>query len=79
MASGPGTTSGADSDSNVLPFVSGKTSEMSRQQTIREEIELILREQIELAKPDDLAFLEFQVSRIARDIMNRLCLLGVPL
>lgn len=36
-------------------------------------VEEILREEIALAKPDDLAFLESQVSCIARRIVDRLC------
>ncbi len=35
-------------------------------------VEAILREEIELAKPDDLAFLEFQAPRIARRIVRLL-------
>lgn len=35
-------------------------------------VKKILLEQIELAKPDDLAFLESQVSYIARLIVDRL-------
>jgi hypothetical protein len=37
-----------------------------------EMVEAILREAIDLAKPDDLAFLELQVPSIARDIVCRL-------
>jgi hypothetical protein len=36
-------------------------------------VRAILMEQIELAKPDDLAFLESQVDYIARCIVDRLC------
>lgn len=36
------------------------------------EVEAVLREQIELARPDDLAFLESQVPYIARRIVARL-------
>jgi len=39
------------------------------------EIEKILLEKIELAKPDDLAFLEFQAQPIAHEIASRLGLL----
>lgn len=39
------------------------------------EIEKILLEKIELAKPDDLAFLEFQAQLIAHEIASRLGLL----
>lgn len=39
------------------------------------EIEKILREEIDLAKPDDLAFLEFQAPHIARRIALHLGLL----
>ena len=40
--------------------------------TEREIIEAVLREQLDLAKPDDLAFLESQVPYIAGCIMHRL-------
>lgn len=33
-------------------------------------VESILREELDLAKPDDLAFLELQVPRIARRIVD---------
>lgn len=42
-------------------------------------IEKALREQIELAKPDDVAFLEFQAPRIAAVIAARLGWLDGPL
>ncbi len=42
-------------------------------------IEQTLREQFELAKPDDVAFLEFQSPRIAAVIAARLGLLDGPL
>lgn len=38
----------------------------------KEAVEAILREEIDLARPDDLAFLEFQVPHIARRIIDRL-------
>ena len=41
-------------------------------------IEQALREQFELAKPDDVAFLEFQAGRIASVIATRLGLLDGP-
>lgn len=33
----------------------------------------LLNEELELAKPDDVAYLEGQAPRIARDIVRRLC------
>lgn len=39
-------------------------------------VETILREEIDLARPDDLAFLEFQVPRIAQRIIDHLGLQG---
>ena len=39
---------------------------------MRQEVEYILLEQIALAQPDDLAFLESQVRSIAGEIVNRL-------
>lgn len=39
----------------------------------KEAVEAILREEIGLARPDDLAFLESQVPRIASRIVIRLC------
>jgi len=41
-------------------------------------IEGVLRKYIDLAKPDDLAFLEFQAGSIAREVASRLGLLRVP-
>ena len=37
-----------------------------------EQVEDILRQEIDLARPDDLAFLEFQVPRIAQRIVRLL-------
>jgi hypothetical protein len=42
------------------------------------EVEKVLREEVALAKPDDLAFLEFQVPRIALRIVRRLGLRDDP-
>ena len=52
------------------------TSESLEADVIKD-ITQILVEQIELAKPDDLAFLEFQVERIAERIFDHLHLQGV--
>ena len=40
--------------------------------TAVQRVEQILKEEIDLAKPDDLAYLEFQLPRIARDIVQAL-------
>ncbi len=52
------------------------TSE-SLEAAVIKDITQILVEQIELAKPDDLAFFEFQVERTAERIFDRLRSRGV--
>ena len=44
-----------------------------KEKDIQEGIEAVLIEEIDLAKPDDLPYLESQVPRIAGRIIYRLC------